>query len=200
VHGIFFLSQKRTYVLLQKGGMNMLRDYKQTDLEKWVGAFYAELGMRHAGDLREEAVADALGIDLVYRPCPSMRYEAGRYRCITINSALPRPVQREQFFHELGHILRGHTGKQLEMRKSFRDLQEAQASQFQLYAALPFFMVSKLRLTDCQTHPACLLAQEFGVTRQLAEKRLAQIRRRIISERLHRQFVARLHGRGPRPA
>jgi Zn-dependent peptidase ImmA (M78 family) len=196
----FLFVSERNICSYTKGGINMLHDYKQTDLEKWVGAFYADLGMRHAGDLREEVVADALGIDLVYRPCPSMRYEAGHYRCITINSALPRPVQREQFFHELGHILRGHTGKQLEMRKSFRDLQEAQASQFQLYAALPFFMVSKMRLADCQIHPACLLAQEFGVTRQLAEKRLAQIRRRIISERLHRQFVARLHGRGPKPA
>ncbi|WP_236611097.1 ImmA/IrrE family metallo-endopeptidase [Halalkalibacterium ligniniphilum] len=34
--------------------------------------------------------------------------EIGRFKLIAINSELEREVQREQFYHELAHILRRH--------------------------------------------------------------------------------------------
>ncbi|MEJ8548373.1 ImmA/IrrE family metallo-endopeptidase [Brevibacillus borstelensis] len=164
----------------------MISDYRQTDLERWLSRVYAEVGINHSSDLQEGPLAEMLGIELYYRPCPSMRYESGNYRCITVNSTLPRPVQREHFFHELGHILRGHTGKQHQMNPAFRQLQEAQAEQFVLYAAMPFFLLAPLLLSHHDWAASSVLSQEFGVTRELADKRVAQIKRRIISERMRK--------------
>ncbi|MEK4338466.1 ImmA/IrrE family metallo-endopeptidase [Brevibacillus sp. FSL L8-0710] len=164
----------------------MLSHYRQTDLERWLTQIYADVGISHCGDLQERPLAEMLGIELYYRPCPSMRYESGNYRSITVNSTLPRPVQREHFFHELGHILRGHTGKQHQMNPAFRQLQEAQAEQFVLYAAMPFFLLAPLLLSYREWVPSSVLSMEFGVTRELADKRIAQIKRRIISEGIRR--------------
>lgn len=72
------------------------------------------------------------------------------------------------------------------MNPAFRQLQEAQAEQFVLYAAMPFFLLAPLLLSYREWVPSSVLSMEFGVTRELADKRIAQIKRRIISEGIRR--------------
>ncbi|WP_236611096.1 ImmA/IrrE family metallo-endopeptidase [Halalkalibacterium ligniniphilum] len=61
-------------------------------------------------------------------------------KLIAVNSTLEKEVQREQFYHELAHILR-HARRQIMMPKAFRELQEWDANNFTRYAALPLHML-----------------------------------------------------------
>lgn len=169
----------------------MLHYYKPTQLEKWLTSYYIGLGISQPNDLNEEHIADSLDIELYYRPGPSMRYEAGNYRSIIVNSTLSKEVQREHFYHELGHILRGHTGKQTIMKQPFRELQEAQAAHFVMYAAIPFYMVCALTLPRIERDIIHLLAHEFRVTYELAARRLDQIKRRIFQGKMDELFLIR---------
>lgn len=56
-------------------------------------------------------------------------------------------------------------------------MQEVQAEQFQLYASMPFFMVSKF--CSSNDYLATTIANEFHVSLELAECRLRQIEARI---------------------
>ncbi|MFY0544723.1 ImmA/IrrE family metallo-endopeptidase [Brevibacillus sp. H7] len=165
-------------------------------MEKWLTRFYIGLGFSHPHELNEDIIADSLGIELFYLPSPSMRYEAGLYRSITLNSTLSKKKQREHFYHELGHILRGHAGKQTMMEKPFRELQEAQASHFLMYAAIPFYMVSTLKMPCQEGDFICLLADEFKVTHELAARRLDQIKRRIYQGKMDElRYASRTNAR-----
>ena len=157
----------------------MLKFYNQTELELWVTKLYTNLNFRYPSDLNEEIISDSIGIELFFKPKPSMRYDSGDYKSITIDSRQPRRQQRVLFYHELGHILRGHTGKQHMMEKAFRELQEAQASHFIMYAAIPFYMVVQMDLPHCDRDIISLFVQEFGVSDKVARDRVDQINRRI---------------------
>ncbi|WP_051925659.1 ImmA/IrrE family metallo-endopeptidase [Brevibacillus borstelensis] len=166
--------------------------YQQTDLEKSVSQFYLRLGIIHPSDLSEETIASALDIELFREPYPSMCYQEGDYTSILIDSRQSRATQREHFYHELGHILRGHVGKQHKMIKSFRRLQEEQAEHFTIYAAIPFYMVSKLLLPQDERDTVKLFADEFGVTYELASRRLYQIKNRIYHGWAREQFLDKI--------
>jgi hypothetical protein len=72
--------------------------------------------------------------------------------------------------------------------KTFRDLQEAQANQFQLYAAIPFFMLQELELPPYEYQIIHTIKSIFKVTEALARKRLEQIKRRILQSRMDTSF------------
>jgi Zn-dependent peptidase ImmA (M78 family) len=166
--------------------------YEPTELEISVNDFYRDLGIHQPSDLCEDAICSALDIDLIYKPFPSMVYQADDYTSILIDSRLPRAVQREHFYHELGHIVRGHVGKQHKLTKSFRQLQEEQAEHFVMYAALPFFLIRQLPLPKYERDIIGLLADEFGVTHKLAARRLEQIKNRIYYGQAREEFVKKL--------
>lgn len=172
--------------------MNFLYYYKPTELEKTVNEFYFNLGIRHPSELSEDAICTALDIDLIYQPYPSMCYQTDEYTSILIDSRLDRAVQRERFYHELGHLFRKHIGKQHKMPKSFRKLLEEQAEQFVPYAAIPHFMICKLGLPQHERDAISYFVEEFGITRQLASRRLEQIKNRIYYGKAREEFVKKL--------
>ncbi|WP_017728198.1 ImmA/IrrE family metallo-endopeptidase [Halalkalibacterium ligniniphilum] len=106
--------------------------------------------------------------------------EIGRFKLIAINSELEREVQREQFYHELAHILR-HAGRQIMMPKAFRELQEWDANNFTRYAALPLHMLREFNLNDDNIIDQ--LSEEFKVTKGLCEYRLERIYANLINIR-----------------
>jgi hypothetical protein len=147
--------------------------YSPTPLESWVSRFYLSLGIRRPNDLDESRIAKALNIFLVYKDVPSMSYEFGRFRSITIDKRLCPKVQRELFYHELCHILR-HAGRQIMMPKAFRELQEWDARNFTRYAALPLHMIKDFDLKQPGIIGA--LSEQFKVTPELCADRLIRIR------------------------
>ncbi|MFC7321066.1 ImmA/IrrE family metallo-endopeptidase [Halobacillus campisalis] len=104
----------------------------------------------------------------------------GRYEEIVINSTKDPLIQREQFFHEFCHALR-HVGKQTMMPEAFRELQERDARNFTLYAALPYHMIKEYNLKDPEIIGR--LSLDFKVAPELYVERLDQIQRRYISAR-----------------
>lgn len=60
-----------------------------------------------------------------------------------LDGRLPLDQQRLDFLHELCHLLR-HAGNQMIMPESFTKMQELEAEQFLLFAAMPFSMISRL--------------------------------------------------------
>jgi len=106
------------------------------------------------------------------------RYDIyGRYKAIILDSRLKPFEQREQFFHELCHILK-HVGHQSMLPKAFRELQEWDANNFTMYAALPYFMVKQYDFED----PYLIqhLAIDFKVSEDLCKKRIEQIKRNFL--------------------
>lgn len=121
----------------------MFNFYEPTVLEEWVENFYIEHDIRTPFDLTIDNISATLGIGVTF--APGIHDEAifdEDYTHVFINSLHSPQRQWEIFCHELCHSLR-HIGNQLMMPNTFRELQETQANSFQLYAALPFFMIRR---------------------------------------------------------
>jgi hypothetical protein len=150
--------------------------YSPTPLESWVSKFYLSLGIRRPNDLDESRIAKALNIFLMYKDVPSMSYEFGRFRSITIDKRLPPKIQRERFYHELCHILR-HAGRQIMLPEAFRELQEWDARNFTRYAALPLHMIKDFDYNE----PGVVevLSEQFKVTPELCVERLEKVKQKL---------------------
>ena len=169
----------------------MLDLYQTTPLEEWIESHYQSIGIYSPCDLDIDNIAHSFGAEVVYMP--GAKEEAiwdDEKVAIFLNSDKPNEEIREAFFHELCHPLR-HSGNQLMLPRIFRELQETQANQFQLYAAMPFFMIRQMRFQD-GSNIIYLLSEEFRVTHKLASHRLDQIRRRIYYGQAREEFVKKL--------
>lgn len=159
----------------------MSYNYTPFELEKSISVFYKNIGITRPEDINERAIASELGITLDYSDKRCFSYEDRYDKLINIKHTLPKPVQRERFFHELGHVLR-HAGSQLIMPKSFIELQEFDSKRFTKYAALPYIMLVNYDL-EC-SYISKLLANEFKVSEQLCLERVDNIKNKILSQTL----------------
>jgi len=150
--------------------------YSPTPLETCISQFYKQLRILTPEELDEQRIARSLNIHLLYKEIPSMAYEIGRFKSITIDKRLPSQVQREHFYHELCHILR-HAGRQIMMPAAFRELQEWDAGNFTRYAALPLHMI--LKYDYRQPEIVEILSEQFKVTPELCSERLRRIHARV---------------------
>ncbi len=157
--------------------------YTPTELEKRTTILYQSIGIQSPQDLEPDVIAERLGVKLRYEDTPSLFYEYGNYRCIVIDKTLSPDEQRRQFFHELGHLFRGHAGEQSELPDLFRGLQEEQAEHFARYAMMPYFMIQSLTLPEFEWEMPYLITSEFRVPLHLARERWEQIKRRISAGR-----------------
>ncbi|MED4581831.1 ImmA/IrrE family metallo-endopeptidase [Brevibacillus choshinensis] len=176
----------------------MLSFYQITVLEEWIETQYRSFGILLPLDLTIDHVGNSFNTHVIYMT--GAKEEAiwdDEKAAIFLNPDKPVEEVREAFFHELCHPLR-HAGDQLMLPRIFRELQETQANQFQLYAAMPFFMVKDIRLPSYKDEAIGLLAQLFGVTPLLSKRRLEQIERRIYEARSHQEFVQHLQNQRTR--
>jgi len=169
--------------------------YKPTELEKRVKKLYQSHGILSPEDIQEDVIASRLGIKLLYEDSPSLAFEKGQYRCIVIDKTLPVIEQRKHFFHELGHLLRGHAGVQSELPDLFAELQEEQAEHFARYALTPYNMIQSLPLPEYEWDFPYLIASSFHVTLDMAKDRWDQIKRRISAGRWEQASVEYERGR-----
>jgi Zn-dependent peptidase ImmA (M78 family) len=175
----------------------MLSCYIPTELEKKIEKIYKERCILSPTDLNIFNVSKMFNVKInqSINGQPQRAIWDDYASVIFLDPSQSEEKQREVFFHELGHPLL-HCGDQSKMKnKSFRELQEYQANQFQLYAALPFFMLKEMELPIYESQIINLIKNEFKVTRAFAKKRLEQIKSRIlqfkIDNEIFRSRVAR---------
>ncbi|MFD0825806.1 ImmA/IrrE family metallo-endopeptidase [Neobacillus sp. M.A.Huq-85] len=162
----------------------MLSGYILTDTERKIEKMYRERSILTPSDLDIRNVASLFNMELSFSEGPQRAIWDEEFTVIFLNRDQAEEKQREVFFHELAHPLL-HCGDQTKMSfKSFRELQENQANQFQLYAAIPFFMLKDLELPPYEYQMVQLIQNVFKVTGDLAKKRLEQIKRRIIQSKM----------------
>lgn len=152
--------------------------YTTTVLEDWITKKYERNKILSPPEIDLQQIAKSERI-FIHRKPMSARYDKyGRYQAIVLDSRCTPEEQREQFFHELCHILR-HVGHQSMLPEAFRELQEWDANRFAMYAALPYFMVKKYDYFN----PSLIedLARDFKVSEELCVKRMEHIKRNIIS-------------------
>lgn len=155
--------------------------YSTSSLEDWITYQYNRLHIKTPQDICIKQLARTYSIFIHHKPMPS-RYDIyGYFRGIVLDSRCSKEEQREQFFHELCHILR-HAGHQTMMPEAFRQLQEWDADHFTMYAALPYFMVKEYDFNN----PYLIhdLSNDFKVTEDLAKKRLEHIKRNTLNRSL----------------
>lgn len=145
--------------------------YKPRELEKWIMNLYEEKGILLPSDLTEENISEIFDITFT-RTKKAHSVEIGNFRLISVNQNSTKHEQHEQFYHELCHVLL-HAGGQTKMNKLFRELQEWQANNFTLYAAIPYHMLFQFDFRDPNIIEQ--LSESFQVTPKLCHERLLRI-------------------------
>ncbi|MEH7392446.1 ImmA/IrrE family metallo-endopeptidase [Bacillus sp. JJ1474] len=163
----------------------MLTLYKKTDLELLLENLYKEKGILTPSDLSIKNISESFNFHIKYIekvPCRALWDEEDAM--IFLDPLLPEKKQRALFFHEFGHPLR-HIGAQEEMKcKLFLDLQETQANQFQLYAAIPTFMLDSIELPNNEFYAIKAIEEVFNIPFSLATKRMEQIKQRVLRNKI----------------
>lgn len=166
--------------------------YKMTPLEQWITDKYLENSICTPKDLDINRIADIFGGEISYlRTKSHTRWEDDDTTDFLINldSRLDEPSARGAFFHELCHPLR-HVGNQNMLPQAFKDLQETQATLFQQYAALPFFMLQDLDMPMYERDIPYYWAHVFNLPVELATRRYSQIKCRINQEKSDLEFLS----------
>jgi Zn-dependent peptidase ImmA (M78 family) len=160
--------------------------YTLTEFERKIEKMYKERNILTPEDLNLQNVAKEFNVKLRFSDQgPQRAIWDEEFSVIFIDPNKTEEKQREAFFHELGHPIL-HCGNQTkDMNRKFRELQEAQANQFQLYAAIPFFMLKELELPKYEYQILKLIQSVFKVPESLAKKRLEQIKRRILQTKIN---------------
>ncbi|NJJ37875.1 ImmA/IrrE family metallo-endopeptidase [Paenibacillus apii] len=153
-----------------------LSKYFKTPLEQTIENHYRSLGIIHPIDLSVEKVSQAFGVEVYYKNFKS--FSDNELYVIVLNQQDGLFQQRKTFFHELAHVIR-HSGDQRRMPELFRQMQEADAERFSLYASMPFFMIESIPLLAAEEEAAGQLATVFHAPPEFALQRLRQIRERI---------------------
>lgn len=157
----------------------MFQLYVPTRLEQWVSDWYKGMQIFEPHEIDEYIISEHEGILLLEKPLPSHAYSDGNLKVICIDSRENNMTRREQFFHEMCHILR-HEGSQTKLHSDFRLLQEADAENFSKYAAIPIHMLEKIDFRE--PYIVDLVSEIFSVSFELAELRLRQIKNKILTK------------------
>ncbi|WP_054023672.1 ImmA/IrrE family metallo-endopeptidase [Bacillus sp. FJAT-28004] len=162
--------------------------YRSTDIEIWLTNLYKYHGIFSPSDLTIKSVSEIFNIAVNFYSGPCFaEWEEGGYSLIFINNKMSDEEQRMEFFHELCHPLR-HTGIQGNMPIMFQELQEAQASQFQLVASMPIYLLSEIQPERHWQDYIHSIAEAFHYPVDFVESRLQQVIARIEQERRDRSI------------
>jgi len=147
--------------------------YQPTNLEKWVSDKLIKMNIMYPWELKPRLVAQAFDIDFEIMKSPAVSGEEFGEAYIIVDARKDPLTQREQFFHELGHVLR-HYGNQNCMNDAFRLKQEWDANLFAMYAMIPYHM-----LDFTQQYTEDTLIERFKVPMHIARSRIRQICQKI---------------------
>lgn len=156
----------------------MFKYYKKTHLEQYTEQLYLENGIMTPDNITTEYIASRLKITVVFFNSESLSHETKNgKRIVFLDERKSILEQREDFLHELCHLLR-HAGNQATLPSPFVQYQEEDAELFVLYASLPFFMIKELNLPPDHGQAIKQISSTFSVSMEQARKRYEQILRR----------------------
>ncbi|MGO4890338.1 ImmA/IrrE family metallo-endopeptidase [Anaerobacillus sp. MEB173] len=167
--------------------------YKTTPLEEWIYHKYQANGIYSVDDLDMEKIITIFGGELASTKGTShARWidDGSNYFVIFLNTYQRVEKQRYDFFHELCHPLK-HVGSQPNVSKLFNQLQEVQAGNFQLYAALPIYMLEEFNDIPFSVFVK-IVSEAFALPEVLVTKRMEQIKNRITYEENHQVLVNKI--------
>ncbi|GGE48010.1 hypothetical protein GCM10011391_28500 [Pullulanibacillus camelliae] len=156
-----------------------MQGYIPTTLEKWISDRFIQKGIFYPWELTPKQIAGAFDIDFDADFSPAFSSEEFGEPFIVVDKRTSQEMQKEQFFHELGHILR-HDGDQRDenMPESFRMMQEADAHLFTLYAAIPYHMLDFSANNTIES-----IIERFNVSNEIAKNRVLGIKRKLYYQR-----------------
>ncbi|UVI28193.1 ImmA/IrrE family metallo-endopeptidase [Paenibacillus spongiae] len=155
--------------------------YKPNEIELWIAKQYRMNGILSSTDMDIDRIATIFGIHVRTYDGPTFtEWLDGEYALIFLNSFQTEKKLRKAFFHELCHPLR-HAGRQdsQHMSQALRDLQEAQAASFQLYASMPWYMLYEFEGFSNDSLYIKRLSEAFRLPLTFVNSRIEQIYRRI---------------------
>lgn len=161
--------------------------YTTSHLEDWITDMYKQININHPDQIDIDLIAEFFNVTVFYKQMNSSFCVIGDISMVTVNEFKSYKEQKEDFFHELCHVLR-HEGHQGKMPKMFMDLQEWDADRFATVAQVPPHMFEHINfesLTLIQD-----VTETFNVTVDTATERLNYIERRLIFEREQKQDSA----------
>jgi Zn-dependent peptidase ImmA (M78 family) len=164
--------------------------YRPTELEKWLEKEYRSIGIEYASDMDLDLISSIFDVEIRTYAGPSFaEWKEDEYSFIFLNAYLNEKQRREVFFHELCHPLQ-HVGQQEIMPKSFIELQEIQAKNFQHYAAMPSYLLEEF-ITVSPSLLVKVVAEEFCLTERFVQHRLEQIQKRIQTAQYEEELIRR---------
>lgn len=155
-------------------------NYTYSALEIEVKDIYSQL---HLGDMKPlniKAVARHFEIALIYKSAESKAISILNRKAIFIDERKDSFQQREDFCHELCHILK-HTGVQNNTHYLFKQMQENQANAFMYHFAVPSFILNKIDIPNSLYEGVPFISRNFGVSYDFAHHRLEMYYRNLIS-------------------
>lgn len=163
--------------------------YKQTDLEKMINKKYLDNGLLKPFDLMDiDFIASIFNAEIYYHGGkPTVDYDDNIVSIILIDSYSPIYKQREQFFHELAHPLLH--GDQRKVYESLKNLMESQANNFQMYAAMPIYMLEEYMKIPLHSTLVKILSVDFCLSPTLVERRIRQVKGRINQARMDHEAM-----------
>ncbi|WP_054028113.1 ImmA/IrrE family metallo-endopeptidase [Bacillus sp. FJAT-28004] len=165
--------------------------YKPSDMELWINKKYQERGIHSATDLNIDNIGALFNTYIAYSEGESkVIYDNDNDCMIFINIHLDAYEQRLAFFHELCHPAM-HVGDQRSLSPAFVSLQESQAALFQLYAAMPAYMLEEFKPIQHSSYYLKILSEAFKLPYSFVKQRIEQILGRINRERQDNNLRAR---------
>jgi len=158
-------------------------EYVPTHLEEWISNEYIKRNILCPKDLTISNLSQKFGFLVGTHPTDSASGEWAGIHLIRLDDRIDPLKQKENFYHELCHVLR-HVYGQNKMPQIFFELQEYQARNFVKYAAIPYHMLKYLKPGEHSLEHASEL---FGVPIEVCEARLNAIQARQAYKR-NQQF------------
>ncbi|WP_231129539.1 ImmA/IrrE family metallo-endopeptidase [Bacillus pumilus] len=157
-------------------------------LEIEVKDIYSQLHLDDMKPLNIEAVARHFDISLIYKSAEPKAISILNKKVIFLDERKDSFQQREDFCHELCHILK-HTGPQNKTHYLFKQMQENQANAFMYHFAVPSFILNKTDMPNSIYEAVPFISRRFGVSFDFAHHRLEMFYRNLITYPNHYYWI-----------
>jgi Zn-dependent peptidase ImmA (M78 family) len=164
-------------------------NYQMTPLEDYVKKLYQSIGIMEPYQVDMLDIAERLNIWIHFLNMSSKLIDREDLPSMVIDNRISAKEQWQDFGHELCHLLR-QGGNQTKMRPDLLMFQETKAENFMYEFCVPSFMLINCSFPQQRGAAVQFVADTFNVTRLFADKRLAQIERRMFNSHLNMQFAA----------
>jgi|GEM_PF-819750 len=163
--------------------------YQMSHLEEDVKEIYMKMNISEPISIDMYRIAEEFDVWVHPHEDKSQMIERDGMYTILLDERISSEEQWQDFAHELRHVIT-HVGNQYKMNELFKDLQEFQANNFMYNFCVPTFMLLDMQFPDRRGQAVKMIAENFNVTCEFADKRLEQFENRLTGALFHKQFIS----------